>query len=61
MSVRYRCTPLLLADVCGGCMLQYEEDETLLVLSGKEDRQKRQARASYMQAVILDLLTTPSL
>lgn len=58
-----RCTPLLLATVCGGCML-HNEDEASLVQSGREDRQdrqKRQARASYMQAVILDLLTTPSL
>lgn len=52
-----RCTPLLLANVCAGCMMAQDDD----LEGSREDKQKRLARGMYMQAVILDLLTTPSL
>jgi phosphatidylinositol-bisphosphatase len=52
-----RCTPLLLANVCVGCMLQQEDE----LAGSREEKQKRLTRSMYMQAVIMDLLTTVSL
>lgn len=51
-----RCTPLLLANVCVGCMMAAEED-----CHSREERQKRSVRAMCLQAVLIDLLTTQSL
>lgn len=52
----YRCTPLLLANVCAGCMMAQDDD-----FASREEKQKRIAKTMYMQSVIIDLLTTPSL
>mmetsp|Transcript_4471 Transcript_4471/g.10088 ORF Transcript_4471/g.10088 Transcript_4471/m.10088 type:complete len:903 (+) Transcript_4471:187-2895(+) len=47
-----RCTPLLLANSCVSCMLYPEE----LHLS-KEEQQRRIAKQTYMQSVLIHLLT----
>jgi len=52
----YRCTPLLLANVCVGCMMAQDEEHL-----SKDEKQKRINKTVYMQSVIIDLLTTPSL